>query len=50
MSHRVKLGEETRLKATVEEVATWEKSVTEGGGKPSHCTYALIFLLILLLP
>lgn len=33
MSDRVKLGDETRLKATAEEAAAWEKRVTEGGGK-----------------
>lgn len=32
-SSRVKLGEETRIKATVEEVSEWEKQVAQSGGE-----------------
>ncbi|KAF8606876.1 hypothetical protein BDV93DRAFT_488785 [Ceratobasidium sp. AG-I] len=44
MSNRVKLGEETRLKATAEEVATWEKRVTEGGVVPQNFISDIFFL------
>lgn len=43
MSDRVKLGEETRLKATAEEAAAWEKRVTEGGGGSPYPTQTHIF-------
>ena len=46
MSSRVKLGEETRLKATAEEAAAWEKRVTEGGGKLS--SYPSFYTLLIL--
>ncbi|QRV77647.1 ubiquitin conjugation factor E4 [Ceratobasidium sp. AG-Ba] len=44
MSQRVNLAEETRLKATQEEVSAWEKRITEGGVVPQNFISDIFFL------
>ncbi|KAG8688853.1 hypothetical protein FRC08_011233 [Ceratobasidium sp. 394] len=44
MSSRVNLAEETRLKATQEEVSAWEKRVTQGGVVPQNFISDIFFL------
>ncbi|KAG8684545.1 hypothetical protein FRC09_015315, partial [Ceratobasidium sp. 395] len=44
MSSRVHLAEETRLKATQEEVNAWEKRVTMGGAVPQNFISDIFFL------